>query len=146
MVGHELAQNHDHDNGRGHVVQDGRQEEGQDGDAPQQGPLAAGRQHVAHEVEAAVLVDGFDDGHGAHQEEEGGGRAAQVAFDDGGRGGGQAVGRDACGEVAGVEHVECPRGNQHDEGDGRFVDLRHRLECDAEVADDEEDNDCDGYG
>lgn len=146
VVGHQLAQYHDHDDGRGHVVEDGGQEEGEDGDAPEQGALAARGQQVAHEVEAAVLVDGFDDGHGAHQEEERGGRAAQVAFDDGGRGGGQAVGRDACGEVAGVEHVECPRGHEHEQGDGCLVDFRHGLECDAEVADDEEDNDCDGYG
>ena len=141
-VGHELAQYHNHDDGRGHVVEYGREEECKEGDAPQKGALALGLHHVAHEVEAAVLVNDFNYCHGSHEEEQRRGGAAEVALDDGACGRRDAVGRQSGGKVAGVEHVESPTCHEHQQRHGRLVHLGKRLQGDAEVPDDEYHDDC----
>lgn len=81
-VVNQLAQDHHHHNGRSHVVEDGRKDERHRRDAPQQSALALCLEHVAHEVEAAVLVHGFYNGHRPHQKEQRCGRASQMSLND----------------------------------------------------------------
>ncbi len=84
MVGDELAQNHDHHDTGGQVVEDGGEEEGEEGDTPEERTLGMGLHHLANPVEATILVNDFHDGHRSHQEEERGGGIAQMLLDDGG--------------------------------------------------------------
>ena len=73
-----LRSTRDHDNTGGHIVQNGRQEKREERDAPQQRPLALRGNHLSHEVEAAVLVYDFHNGHRTHREEERLGSVAQM--------------------------------------------------------------------
>ena len=82
MVGHELAQHHHHDDARRHVVEDGREEECHERDAPEQGAFARGAQPGAHEFEASVLVDDFDNGHRSEQEDDDLARVAKMFEQD----------------------------------------------------------------
>ena len=80
-VVHQLAEHHDHHDARGEVVEDGREDECHEGDAPQELALVRGGHHVAHKVETAVLVNNLHDGHGTHQEEERLARLAKVLLE-----------------------------------------------------------------
>ena len=83
MVADQFAEHHDHDDRRGHVVEDGRQDERQCHHAPEQSSFRLRLQRVADEVEATILIDHLHDGHGSHEEEERRGDAAQVLLNDG---------------------------------------------------------------
>ena len=80
VVGHQLAQYHYHHYGSGHVVENGRKEERDESNAPQQSPLALGGDDAPDEVESPILVDHLNDGHCTHQEKQRGGSAAKVAL------------------------------------------------------------------
>ena len=66
---HEFAEHHNHHDARGQIVEHGRENKGNQHDAPQQRTLASGAQTVAHEDKATVGVDSLDNGHRSHQEE-----------------------------------------------------------------------------
>ena len=66
---YQFAEYHHHDDTGGEVVENGRQHECHEHDAPQECFLALGLQRVTHKVETSVLVDDFNNGHGTHQEE-----------------------------------------------------------------------------
>ena len=70
---YQLPQHHNHHNRSGEVVEDGRQEEGHEGNTPHQFPLGACLDGVSYEVETTIRVDNLHDGHSTHQEEQGGG-------------------------------------------------------------------------
>lgn len=80
VVAYELAQHHNHHDGRGEIVEYGREEERHEGDAPQQFALATGLHDVAHEVESAIGVHNLHDGHRSHEEEQSLGSVAEVHF------------------------------------------------------------------
>ena len=145
MVVYQLAQNHHHDNGRRHIIQDGREEESQNRDAPQQGAFAFGLQQIAHEVETTVLVHRLYNNHRAHQKEQGSGSTAQVSFDDGTGRSGYATGRDTD-KIAGIKHIKSPRGDEHQQGHSCLVDLGHSFQGNTQVSENEynDNSKCDG--
>ncbi len=63
-----LHQSNHHDGG-GHVVEDGREVEGDEADDPEQARQLGGLDARGDDLEAAVGVGHLDDGHGADQEE-----------------------------------------------------------------------------
>ena len=70
MVADQLAQNHDHHDAGGKVVEDGREEECHKGNAPQQDTLGVGVHHLSDEIKASILIHKFYYSHRTHQEEE----------------------------------------------------------------------------
>ena len=137
LVADELSQNHDHHDGCGEIVEDGREDERHEGDAPQQFLLAARLQRVAHEVESAVLVDEFHNRHRSHEEEERGGCGSEVAFnlcaDDQCFGFAYGSGQILCR----VDHEDGPANYEHQQRDGCLIHFRHALDGNAEIANDE---------
>ena len=113
MVADELPQNHNHDNARRKIIKNSRQDEGHQGNTPQQCALAVCLHCGADPVETAVLVDNFYNCHGAHQEEKRGGCAAKVLFD----GRSHAVDKGlSCkvGEITlGADHKKRPASYEH---------------------------------
>src|SRR3990167_9600689 len=74
----QLAQQGNHDDGGGQVVQCGGEEECDKADHPQQVDPLAGADAVGDDLEAFVGIDQLDDGHGTHQEEQNLGNFAQM--------------------------------------------------------------------
>lgn len=67
---HQFAQDHDHYDARGEVVEDSREEERQEGDAPQQCAFAFALHHATHPVKPTVLIHDFHDGQYSYEEEQ----------------------------------------------------------------------------
>ena len=91
-------------------------------------------QGLAHKVETAVLVDEFHNGHGAHEEEERGGRGAKVVLDDAAHGEAHGRGVETGHVLCGVDHEDRPAQHEHEQSNGRLVDFGHTLEGDAKIA------------
>ena len=140
VVGHELAQYHHHHYCRRHVVEDGREEEGDEGYAPQQRLLALHGDDVAHKVEPAVLINQLHYGHRSHEEEQRGRRAAQVALHDLAYGRGHVVAH-CCGDVtARGNHEKRPARHEHQQRDGCLVNFGQAFEGYAQIAEHEDDH------
>ena len=139
LVAHEFTQNHHHHYARGHVVENGREDERHYGYLPQQHALGARSEVLAHEVEASVAVYYLHYCHGAHEEEKYLARFAylcQQAAVHVGRGRGCPVGNFEISRI-GANGVEHPAGNEHQQRNGGFVDLCERLEGNEQVTYDE---------
>lgn len=134
VVAHELAQYHYHHNARGKVVEYGRQEECHDGYAPQQTALAGGAHQVAHKVKATVLVDELNNGHGTHQEEQGGRCGAKVVLYHLAHGLRYFVANGGGKVLAWVEHEDGPTAHKHEQSNGGFVDFCKAFDGYQEVA------------
>ncbi|MNZ86662.1 hypothetical protein D3C78_1054890 [compost metagenome] len=131
----QLAQQRDHDDGGGQVVEHRGEEEGDETDDPQQVHALAGLDAVGDGAEALVGVDQLDDGHRAEQEEQDLGDLAQMVaqFADhavAGRSGGQ--------DAAFAEDQHGPAQHGGEDGRGGLVDFQRVFEGDAEVTDDKD--------
>ena len=129
----EFAEHHDHHDRGSEVVEDGREDECHECDAPQQLALAGGGESVLNEIESAVGIDDLDDGHGAHEEEQNLAGLAQMMQQP--RRGVDAFGRAATG-------IEGPAHDTHQQCRNGFVDFKHAFEGYAQVAQDEKDDYC----
>lgn len=132
----EFAQNHNHHDACGEVVKDGGEDEGEPCDSPKEFPLAFCFEHVSHEVESPVLVHELHDGHGSHEEEERGGSASEVVFDGSADDQGNLVAHGIRKILCGVNHEKSPTPNEHQQGNRCFVDFRHTLDGNEEIAQD----------
>ncbi len=141
LVADELPENHNHHNRRGQIVEDGRQDERHEGDAPEQFFLARGLQHVAHKIKAAVLINEFHDGHRAHQEEQCGRGGAEVSFNLLAHDEGFPLANGRSQILCRINHEERPADDKHQQRNGRLVHFRYTFDGNAEVADDESGDD-----
>ncbi|MNF90666.1 hypothetical protein D3C84_732360 [compost metagenome] len=126
----QLAQQGNHDDGGGQVVQRGRKEEGNETDHPQQVHALAGADAVGDDLEAFVGVDQLDDGHGAHQEEQDLRHFTEVVAQ---------FGRDFVArgfsqerqDAVGPQHQYRPTDDGGEDGRGGLVDFQGVFEGDA---------------
>jgi len=140
---HQLAQNHHHHDARGEIVENGREEECHEGYAPQQRTLGTGFHHRAHPVEPAILVDDLDDGHGSHEEEQRGRRAAEMVLDDGTHLIDQLLTTQAGNITARRKHEKGPAGHKHQQGHGGLVHFGNALKGYEQIAHDKSNDNCD---
>lgn len=78
QVGDQLAQQRDHHDGGGQVVQRRGQEEGDQPHQPQQVHALVSANAVGDDLETFMGIDQLDDGHRAHEEEQNLGNLAEM--------------------------------------------------------------------
>ena len=72
----------EHQHGGGKIIEVDRDDEGDDGKYPKHLPAAARAKQLAHEVEAAVVIEYIHDGHGGEQKEHDLGSPAHLWQED----------------------------------------------------------------
>ena len=146
MIGDELAENHDHHDTGSQVVEDGREEESENSNTPEEPTLRLGFHHLANPVETAILVYDFHDGHRTHQEEKCSSGIAQMLLDDSGH-----LLYHTCSAACiirvhqleilhRIHHVEGPTTYQHQQGNRCLVYLCQAFGCYERIAQHENDN------
>ena len=118
-----------------HIVEQCREEEGEDAENPQQFLLVGGGNLVGDDAEALIVLNQGDDGHGAEQEEHYLGRLAEVLH--------QMLADEVVPTVAveswlrdgAAEDEDGPQEGAEGEGRGGLVDFERMLHSDAEVSD-----------
>jgi hypothetical protein len=132
MIGEQLAHQRNHDDSRRQVVEQGAEEEGDDADQPHQRRQFFGTDALGDDLKTVVRIDHFDDGHGAHQEEDDLRRChqrfAQFVTD-------LVV-------VAGRHGVDGPQHAGAEQRRCGFVDLERVFQGDRRIGDDEYDDQC----
>ena len=139
----QFAQDHDHHDARGKVVENGREEERQESNTPQQCALAFALHHTTYPVKSTILVHDLHDGHGTHEEEQRRGGVTQVLGD----GTAGLVDKFLTAEswqiTARIDHEQRPADHKHQQGNGCFVDFCRALQGYEQIAHAEHDNNCD---
>jgi hypothetical protein len=126
----QLAHQRDHHDGRGQIVEDRTQEEGDKADQPHQRRKLCGTNALGDDIEAVVRIDHLDDGHGAHEEEHdlGGGHHGLAKF------------LADLVRVAAEQGVNRPQQARADERRRGLVDLDRVFQRDRGIRDDEDED------
>ena len=143
MVVDQFAQQRNHDDGGGQVIQHGREEESNQTHHPEQRDAFVGADAVSDDLETFMGIDQFDDGHGAHEEEQDLGDLTQVmaqlfshvmVIARGARGGGSDQRQNA----VRAEYQQGPANDGSQDGRRGFIDFQGVFEGDAQVTEDKD--------